>query len=182
MARFLQPRYRLECALIVPRTIEEIFAVFEDPRNLSRITPSWLNFRILTPEPIVMARGLILDYQIRWLGIPMPWRTLITAYQPPLQFVDEQTRGPFTVWRHVHTFREVSGGIEVADSVEYQLPFGPLGTLAHSAMVRGQLLAIFRFRQKAIGQILGVPGATMQEPRIRVVVDERAETRSSRAQ
>ena len=174
MARFLQARYRLDCALIVPRTMEETFAVFEDPRNLARITPSWLNFRIRTPEPIVMAHGLVLDYRIKWLGIPMPWRTLITSYDPPFRFVDEQRRGPFSLWRHVHTFREVSGGVEVADAVDYQLPLGPLGTLAHSALVGRQLLAIFRFRQKAIGEILDASGKTIQEPRIRVIDDARS--------
>jgi len=167
MALFLHPRYRLECSLIVPRSIGETFAVFEDPRNLAKITPRWLNFRIRTPEPIVMAKNLTLDYRIKWLGVPMPWRTLITAYDPPRRFVDEQIRGPFRLWRHVHTFEEVPGGVEVADAVDYELPLGPAGRMAHQAIVSSQLLSIFRFRQKAIGELLGVPGITVESPRVR---------------
>jgi len=152
--------------MIVSRPIGEIFAVFEDPRNLERITPPWLNFQIVTPEPIVMAPGLILDYRIRWLGVPMRWRTRIADYLPPRRFIDEQIRGPFALWRHTHTFREVERGVEIADAVEYRLPLGTAGTMAHSALVRRQLLAIFRFRQKTIAELLGQRAIALVAPRI----------------
>lgn len=152
--------------MIVTASIAETFAVFEDPRNLARITPPWLNFKITTQEPIVMAKNLTLDYKIKWLGVPMPWRTLITAYEPPYLFVDEQIRGPYILWRHRHTFRKVSGGVEVADAVEYQLPLGPAGAIAQQILVGRQLLAIFRFRQKAIGQMLHSAGKPIVAPRL----------------
>ena len=169
MALFLRARYRLACSVIFPRSIEETFAVFENPRNLGSITPDWLKFRITTPEPFAMAEGLTLDYRIQWMGIPIPWRTRITAYEPPFLFVDEQIRGPYVGWRHRHTFRELEGGVEVADSVEYELPLGLAGRLAHEAMIAKQLLAIFRFRQHAIGELLGVRGTVVTAPRIDAV-------------
>lgn len=152
--------------MIVARTIGEVFEAFEDPRNLPRITPGWLKFRITTPEPIVMAERLTLDYKIRWIGVPMPWRTRITAYEPPFLFVDEQIRGPYVLWRHRHTFREVECGVEVADSVEYELPLGPAGRLAHQAMIGSQLRGIFRFRQQAIAEMLGAQSTAILAPRI----------------
>ncbi|MEO8028544.1 MAG: SRPBCC family protein, partial [Bryobacteraceae bacterium] len=108
--------------MTLPRSMDETFAVFEDPRNLARITPPWLNFRITTPEPIVMRQGANIDYRIQWLGLPISWRTLITAYQPPSFFVDQQVQGPYSLWRHRHTFRQSEGGTAVADRVEYELP------------------------------------------------------------
>lgn len=160
-------RYLLECSLTLPRSVEETFRVFEDPRNLARITPDWLNFRITTPGNPPMRRGLEIDYIIRWMGLPMPWRTLISDYQPPKRFVDEQIRGPYKHWRHRHEFRPHAGGTLVEDAVEYELPLGLIGRAAHQGLVGRQLLAIFRFRQQAIGGLLQSSGVPVLEPRIR---------------
>lgn len=139
----------------VPRGIHETFEVFENPHNLARITPPWLNFRVLH-GPLEMRKGLEINYTIHWLGLPIRWRTRIASYQPPEMFVDLQERGPYTLWHHLHRFVPApDGGTVVSDQVTYVLPLGPLGRLAHSVMVKRQLLGIFRYRQQALARMLG---------------------------
>ena len=150
--------YRLESTMSVPVSLREAFAFFEDPRNLARITPPWLNFRITTPEPIVMRKGAEIKYQIRWLGLPMNWKTVIAEYEPPFFFVDEQASGPYAYWRHRHEFKPTEQGALVSDRVDYALPLGPLGRLAHALAVDRQLRQIFDYRQEALSRIL--TGAT----------------------
>lgn len=146
------PTYTLRCEMLTEQSIESTFRVFEDPYNLAKITPPWLNFKV-TSDRVQMRQGAEIDYIIRWLGLPMRWKTIIQAYDPPYLFVDEQAKGPYTLWQHHHTFRETAEGTLVGDRVDYVLPFGPLGQLAHMLMVRWQLLAIFRYRQKALAQM-----------------------------
>ena len=102
-----------------------------------------------------MHEGAEIDYTIRWLGLSLPWKTLIAEYKPPLRFVDVQLRGPYRLWRHTHSFEEAPGGTLVMDQVVYRLPFGPLGRLAHAAIVARQLRGIFVFRAQALAGILG---------------------------
>lgn len=147
--------YELHSEMEVPKSVKETFEFFEDPANLSRITPPWLNFVIRTPGPVEMKAGAEIDYTIRWFGLPMAWKTIITEYEPPFHFVDTQERGPYRLWVHRHTFHPAEGGTLVGDHVRYALPFGPLGRLAHAAMVRRQLREIFAYRQKALAEILG---------------------------
>ena len=97
-----------------------------------------------------MRQGTRIRYTIRWLGLPMPWESLIAEYVEGERFADEMLRGPYARWYHVHTFRAVDDGVEVGDHVEYALPLGPLGALAHAVMVRRQLEAIFDFRMRAL--------------------------------
>lgn len=158
--------YVLECELVVPAPLAETFAVFADPYNLARITPPWLGFRIIS-QGLTMRRGAEIDYLFRWLGIPMKWKTEITEYRPPFSFVDEARRSPYTIWRHTHTFRESDEGTVVADRVEYALPLGVLGRLAHRIAVGPQLLKIFSFRQIAIAGILGGTALKVKPPTIR---------------
>jgi ligand-binding SRPBCC domain-containing protein len=151
--------YRLECSMFVPLPIEQVFAVFGDPRNLARITPASLGFEIVSSEPR-MRRGAEIEYRIRWAGLPLSWKTLITAYEPPNLFIDEQIRGPYRLWRHRHMFRAAEGGTEIADQVDYALPFGILGRAAHALAVRRQLNGIFSYRQEALARMLGDPART----------------------
>ena len=150
--------YRLESSISVPVSLQEAFAFFENPQNLARITPSWLNFRIVSPERIQMRKGTEIDYQIRWLGLPLRWKTVIVEYEPPFFFVDEQAAGPYAHWHHRHDFKPTEYGALVSDRVDYALPFGPLGRLAHRLAVRNQLQEIFAYRQDALAAIL--TGAT----------------------
>ena len=145
----------LTCRMMAPIPIGKAFAVFESPYNLARITPAWLRLRITTPERVTIRKGAEIEYEIRWLGIPVSWKTVITVYDPPLLFEDEQARGPYAHWRHRHGFEEVEGCAVISDRVEYALPFGPLGRLAHRLAVSRQLRGIFEYRQRALMQMLG---------------------------
>lgn len=158
--------YSLDCELVTSASLEETFAVFQDPYNLARITPPELSFRILTKN-LVMRKGAEIDYQLRPFGVPMKWRTLITEYDPPHGFVDEAVRGPYALWRHRHSFRETARGTLVADHVDYALPFGPLGAIAHKLAVSKQLREIFTFRQTAIAELLGGTITQVKPPEIR---------------
>jgi ligand-binding SRPBCC domain-containing protein len=146
--------YTLCQSMFVPVPQRRAFAFFEDPRNLSRITPPWLDFRIANAASVRMGKGARVDYQIRWLGLRLIWKTLITEYEPPRFFVDQQIAGPYALWRHEHTVDPASGGTLIGDRVDYALPLGWLGRLAHRLLVRRQLEAIFHYRRRAIGRIL----------------------------
>jgi len=145
--------YRLHREQRVPYALEEVFAFFAQPENLQRITPPSLGFRILTPSPISMKEGRLIDYTLRVMGVSLHWRTLITTYDPPHRFVDEQINGPYRFWHHTHTFRAVDEGTIIGDDVRYALPFGPLGRLIHSVYVRRDLERIFDYRAEVIAQV-----------------------------
>ena len=134
----------------IPRAPEEVFAFFERPENLARLTPPELGFVILTPKPLAMRSGAVIDYTVRVLGVPVRWTTLITDYDPPYRFVDLQLRGPYAFWHHTHTFERAPGGTLVTDEVRYALPFGWLGSIAHTMLVSRQLRNIFDYRQQVL--------------------------------
>jgi ligand-binding SRPBCC domain-containing protein len=153
--------YRLRSSLFVPRDLQTTFAFFADAANLQRLTPPWLSFRILTPLPIEMCRGTLIDYRLWLRGIPIRWRSEIVEWDPPDRFVDRQLRGPYLFWDHTHTFTTVDGGTLVEDRVRYQ-PIG--GRMAHRLGIRRNLEKIFTFRQNEILKAFGV------EPREPVTV------------
>lgn len=140
----------LERRQVVRAPLDEVFAFFAEPRNLARITPSWLAFRMVDPDGVRMRRGERIEYRIRPLGMPQRWVSEITEYDPPRRFVDEQRRGPYRRWHHTHEFSEVPGGTLIVDRVEYELPFGALGRIVHRAVVARQLRAIFDHRERVI--------------------------------
>ena len=149
------PDHVLRCTLrlSLPRT--RVFAFFADAENLARITPPELAFRIRTPLPIALREGALIDYTIGLRGIPMRWRTRITQWAPGVEFIDEQLRGPYTLWLHRHSFRDDdAGGTIVEDEVRYRLPFGWMGDLAHP-LVRLQLRRIFTYRTTRVRELLG---------------------------
>jgi ligand-binding SRPBCC domain-containing protein len=150
--------YRLQSSISVPVSLQEAFAFFENPQNLARNTPPWLSLSIVSQERIQMRKGAEIDYRIRWLGLPVRWKTVVTEYEPPFFFVDEQAAGPYAYWHHRHDFKPTEYGALVSDLVDYALPLGPLGRLAHRMAVRNQLQEIFAYRQNALAAIL--TGAT----------------------
>ncbi|MDX1548657.1 MAG: SRPBCC family protein [Rhodothermales bacterium] len=143
--------YRLHALQRLPISMEAAWDFFSHPKNLPVITPGWLDFQMTNPVPERMHTGTIITYTIRpLLGLKVRWVTEITHADAPRLFVDEQRFGPYRFWHHQHHFRAVEGGVEVEDLVHYALPFGPLGRLAHAAVVRARLDAIFGFRREAL--------------------------------
>ncbi|MDH3378908.1 MAG: SRPBCC family protein [Gammaproteobacteria bacterium] len=142
----------LETVTTLPLPVDEVFAFFSDAENLERITPPELAFQILTPTPIEIETGTIIKYRLRLFGVPFRWQTRIAVWDPVVQFVDEQMRGPYSTWRHQHTFERTEEGTRMIDRVEYRLPLEPIGGLA-LPLVRYQLDRIFRYRASALQQL-----------------------------
>ena len=139
--------FTLEAEQWLPAPRDRVFAFFADAANLESITPPWLNFGILTPLPIAMQAGTLIDYRLRMRGLPMRWRTLISTWDPPFRFVDEQLHGPYRQWIHTHTFAEQSGGTRCHDRVDYAVPGG---ALINRLFVRREVEAIFAYRRQAL--------------------------------
>lgn len=127
--------------------IEEVFSFFAKAENLQKITPDWLKFRIITPFPIQIAEGTLIDYRIKIHGIPVKWRTRITEWNPPFSFTDEQIKGPYRTWIHRHSFVSEGGGTLMTDRIHYQV-FG--GVLLDKLLVRRDIEKIFRHRKQVI--------------------------------
>ncbi|MBX3728025.1 MAG: SRPBCC family protein [Candidatus Sumerlaeia bacterium] len=147
--------YELTDSFVVPASPEATWEFFGKAENLPRITPPSLGFRIHTPTPIAIAEDTRIDYTVRWMGLPIPWRSRIVDWTPPTRFIDLQVRGPYAFWHHEHSFHPHPRGTECRDRVLYGLPGGMLAAPVHALVVRRQLLGIFRYRRQAIGTILG---------------------------
>jgi ligand-binding SRPBCC domain-containing protein len=156
-------RWQLEQSQLVPQPREAVFAFFSDAHNLEKLTPGFLGFRILTPDPIEMREGTLIDYSLRLHGMRLRWTTRIECFEPPARFADLQLRGPYRHWRHLHEFEETRGGTRMRDVVDYELPLGPLGTVARALFVRKALRRIFDFRRAAIAEILSPPGSAVSD-------------------
>ena len=149
-ATMILVKHILEREQFVPAPIARVFAFFADAANLERLTPTQLRFKILTPPPIEMHAGTLIDYQLSLFGIPFRWRTLIESFEPERRFIDVQQKGPYRSWRHVHEFDEVAGGTRIRDHLEYEIPLGFLGEIAGMIFVTRQVEDIFEFRKKTI--------------------------------
>ncbi len=139
-------------SMVLHSRINDVFPFFSDADNLERITPPELCFHIVTPPPIAMGKGTIIDYKLRLLGVPFTWRAQICRWEPPFQFTDEQIQGPYRLWIHHHRFFDLGEATRVTDEVLYALPWWPLGEAAFP-LVQYLLLRIFRFREWAINTI-----------------------------
>lgn len=137
---------------LLARPLADVFAFFSDATNLDRITPPSLGFRILTPLPLDLHEGALIDYRLQLHGIPIRWRTAITSWEPPGRFVDVQARGPYRAWRHEHRFTATDEGTFVEDRVLYSVPGG---RLVHALVVKRDLERVFRFRQERVRALLG---------------------------
>jgi hypothetical protein len=145
--------YELAASQVLPLPREQAFTFFEDPRNLFDITPDWLRFVMKDRATMTaMFENAEFDYTIRWLGMTIPWRSRIIDHHPPERFTDIQIAGPYRSWSHRHAFESVPEGTLMRDIVIYQLPFGPVGGIAHALMVRRQLKDIFRYRAQRIDE------------------------------
>ena len=157
------PRYTLTARTELDVPLAEVFPFFADAENLAAITPPQMGFVIETPTPIAMGQGTTIDYRIRVGGLPLRWRTVIEAWQPPAggraAFVDAQHRGPYRAWWHEHRFRAEGDRTVMEDVIHYAPPMGPLGRLANALVVRGMLREIFGYRAQAIRLRFGAPAA-----------------------
>mgnify|MGYP002642085513 CR=1 FL=1 len=161
----MRPPHVLERKQLIQADILEAFRFFEDPRNLELITPPWLHFEVVSSSHSQVQRGTEIAYRLRWQILPMSWRSRIAEYEPGVMFSDEMLEGPYRSWYHEHLFEEVEDGVEITDVVTYRLPFGPLGRLVHSVLIRAQLEAIFDFRQEVIKSSLRpLPNALGAQP------------------
>jgi ligand-binding SRPBCC domain-containing protein len=133
------------------RPPEALFPFFADAFNLERITPPFLRFRAVTPPPIRMGVGTLIDYRLRVHGVPLRWRTEITAWEPPRRFVDEQIRGPYRRWIHEHRFEPlVGGGTRMIDTVHYAAPGG---RLVERLVVDRDVASIFGYRRRVLEEL-----------------------------
>ncbi len=137
--------------MIVPAPVPQVFGFFADAKNLDRITPPFLRFKVLTPD-VPIGVGARIDYKLRLRGVPFRWQSEITAWEPNERFRDEQRHGPYRYWRHVHLFRETDDGTQVEDGVEYDVS---CGSALHHWFVAPELVRIFRYRQEALARIFG---------------------------
>lgn len=145
----MRPR-RLERSTHIGRPLDEVFPFFADAANLEKLTPPWLAFSILTELPIAMAEGTLIDYRIRVHGLPLTWRSEITAWDPPHRFVDQQRRGPYRLWHHEHLFEaEGPDRTRVIDRVDWAVWLGPLV----GPFVDRDLRKIFDYRQERLLQL-----------------------------
>ena len=150
----LRTMYQLKRTQFIKSDIKTCWDFFSSPNNLKVITPPYMGFEVKTEVPSTMYEGLMIAYTVRPLfGIPMSWVTEIKTVKENQFFVDEQRKGPYTIWHHEHHFKEVDGGIEMTDIVSYVLPFGILGKLVHPIVVRKKLEEIFAYRFQKVDEI-----------------------------
>jgi len=145
----------LSTELQVTEPRQQVFEFFADAFQLETITPPWLHFSVETPRPIDMCNGTLIDYKLRLHGLPIRWRSRISLLKPPFQFVDEQVKGPYRYWHHLHTFDDAEGGTLIRDLVHYAVP---LGFITHPLLVRRDLTRIFGFRREEMCRIFSPVG------------------------
>jgi ligand-binding SRPBCC domain-containing protein len=149
--------YQLHIIQKIPATIDEIWDFISSPANLKKITPAYMGFNItskLLSEK--MYPGMIISYEVSpVLGIKMTWVTEITQVKEKEYFVDEQRVGPYSMWHHEHKIEPIEGGVLMSDIVSYKPPFGFLGSIANSVLIKKQLQEIFDFRTLAMERMFG---------------------------
>ena len=142
--------YILTCRARIPRSREEIFPFFADARNLERITPSLLQFKVITEGEIEMKTGALIDYKLKIRGLPVKWRTRITAWEPPERFEDSQLKGPYRQWIHEHAFIDEGDSTLMQDQVRYKV-LG--GALIHWLAVKRDVVKIFTHRNSIMAEL-----------------------------
>ena len=148
--------YTIERVQKVPISLQQAWDFFQNPANLATITPDSMGFDIRSEVPAKMYPGLFIHYKVSpLLGIKMNWTTEITHVNAPHYFVDEQRVGPYAIWHHEHHFKEIDGGVEMLDRVNYKVPFGILGKIAHPIVVKSKLEEIFDYRVRKVEELFG---------------------------
>ncbi len=153
--------YQLHSRQLLPITQEKAWEFLSNPANLKTITPSHMGFDILTGADRPMFPGQIIQYKISpFPGYTSKWVTEITHVKEGSYFVDEQRFGPYALWHHKHFLKTVDQGVLMEDLIDYKIPLGILGQLAHPLLVRKQLKSIFNYREEKLNALFGkVDGA-----------------------
>ena len=147
-------KYKIEFEQFIDLPIKDVFLFFSQPKNLSLITPARLKFNVLTPEPIEMKEGQLIDYTLTIMYIiNIRWTTLITMYKEPNVFIDQQLKGPYSLWHHTHTFEEKDEGTLIKDKVIYGVPFGWVGRFLHFIYIKYDVNSIFKYRHQILKKI-----------------------------
>lgn len=148
--------YRLHEIQNLPISMEQAWKFLSDPKNLKTITPDYMRFEILDGDEKMMYPGQIIKYIVTpVMGIPTQWITEITHVKEGEYFVDEQRFGPYALWHHKHFIRPIKNGIEMEDIIDYKIPFGILGQMAHPIIVKPKLKEIFEYRKKKLSELFG---------------------------
>ena len=147
----------LEKTIFIHQPREQVFEFFSKAENLDKVTPNWLNFKIITSTPIEMKKGAIIDYKLKLYGMPVKWQTEITEWQPPYRFIDVQVKGPYRLWVHEHIFEERDGGTLMTDRVQYLAPGYFLEPIVHKLFVQRDVDRIFRHRENVFKNIFNTP-------------------------
>jgi uncharacterized protein len=150
------PPFVFRAEQFVPRPLDEVFEFFSKAENLQELTPPWLHFKILSVDPSPVRKGTLIKYALRWRVFPIHWTTEIIEWDPPHRFVDVELKGPYKLWHHEHRFLAERGGTRITDEVQYELPFGPLGLIAHRVKVEKDVETIFAYRTEAVNRRFGV--------------------------
>ncbi|MBM3422525.1 MAG: SRPBCC family protein [Chlorobi bacterium] len=150
--------YTLKYLQRIPVTIETAWDFFSSPENLSRITPPEMFFRITDGLPgRQIYEGMLITYTLYpFMMLPVEWETEIISVERPFLFVDRQKSGPYESWVHRHEFREIPGGVEMIDRIDYVMPFGAFGDMVNALIVSRRLDEVFAYRKRRTGEILGV--------------------------
>ncbi len=149
--------YSLELKQKIPIDLDSAWNFFSCPKNLSKICPPEINFKILsTSGSSKMYAGQIIQYKVKpILNIPFYWMTEITQVKEKEFFIDNQKKGPFKLWHHQHQFKQIEGGVEMTDLVHYQMPFWFLGKILHILFLQKKVADIFEYRKKVVEELFG---------------------------
>lgn len=148
--------YTLHKKQKLPISINDAWEFLSDAKNLKVITPDYMGFNILSGADRPMYSGQIIQYIVTpILGIKTKWVTEITHVLDKQYFVDEQRFGPYALWHHKHFIKEIEGGVEMEDIIDYKIPLGIIGQLAHPIIVKPKLEEIFEYRQKKLIELFG---------------------------
>ena len=138
---------------VIKKNLNEVFDFFSDEKNLEKITPPYLNFKVLKKSTPQIEPGTLIDYKLKLHGIPIKWQSKISSFDKGISFVDEQVRGPYSKWHHTHDFITLkSGDTLISDRVIYKAPLGVVGRVFSGPFIKKDLKNIFNYRKKVIGQ------------------------------
>ena len=149
------PPFVFHAEQFVPRPLAEVFDFFSKAENLQELTPAFLHFRILSVDPVPVRKGTLIKYSLRWRIFPIRWTTEIIEWEPPYRFVDVQLKGPYKLWHHEHRFVAEGNGTRIIDEMQYALPFGVFGSIAHSLKVKKDVETIFAYRTEVVKRLFG---------------------------